>query len=177
MSDFAELEAMKKIAAALDPLDDAARARALQWAMSRFQNSKAITEFEQTSMRSPASAPNVASNTGYGTFAELFDAAGPTMEKDKALVAAYWMQVCENVPSFPAQPLNDLLKYLGHRIGNITEALTALKNERPALILQLKKGGTSRQARKIYKLTQEGAKRVAAMTHDALSSPEDFLAE
>ena len=91
---------------------------------------------------------------------------------EKALVAAYWMQFFENAPSFPAQPLNDLLKDLGHRVGNITEALTALKNERPALILQLKKSGTSRQARKIYKLTQEGARRVAAMTHGALSAPE-----
>lgn len=137
--------------------------------MSRFRNSKAIAEFEQTAMRSLTSVP---SSAGYGTFAELFDAAGPTMEKDKALVAAYWMQVCENAPSFPAQPLNDLLKDLGHRIGNITEALTALKNERPALILQLKKSGSSRQARKIYKLTQEGARRVAAMTNGALSFPQ-----
>jgi hypothetical protein len=172
MREFDELDAMKKIAAALEPLDDAARARALQWAMSRFRNSKAIPEFEQTSTRASGSGPSAPSMTGYGTFAELFDAAGPSTEKDKALVAAYWMQVCENAPSFPAQPLNDLLKDLGHGIGNITEALTGLKSERPALILQLKKGGTSRQARKIYKLTQEGVRRVAALTQGALSSPE-----
>jgi hypothetical protein len=166
MSEFDELDAMKKIAAALEPLDDAARARALQWAMSRFRNSKAIAVFEQ-----PVDAsPSVAASTAYGAFAELFDAASPNTEKEKALVAAYWMQICESSPSFPAQSLNDLLKDLGHRIGNITEALTALKNERPALVLQLKKSGSSRQARKIYKLTQEGAKRVAAMTNGALPS-------
>jgi hypothetical protein len=162
MSEFDELDAMKKIAVALEPLDDAARARALQWAMSRFRSSKAVVTFEQAT--TGPIEPSAAAGGGYGTFAELFEAAGPSTEKDKALVAAYWMQVCENAPSFPAQSLNDLLKDLGHRIGNITEALTALKNERPAFVLQLKKSGTSRQARKTYKLTQEGAKRVMAMT-------------
>ena len=55
------------------------------------------------------------------------------------------------------------MKDLGHGVGNITDALTALKEERPALILQLKKSGTSKQARKTYKLTQEGIRRVQGM--------------
>lgn len=45
-------------------------------------------------------------------------------------------------------------------MGNITDSLDALKEEKPALILQLKKSGISKQARKTYKLTQEGAKRI-----------------
>jgi hypothetical protein len=166
MSEFDELDAMKKIAAALDPLDDAARARALQWALSRFRNSKGVTALEPA--LGGATIENEAPTSGgYDSFAELFDAANPVTERDKALVAAYWSQVCEGVSAFPAQILNTLLKDLGHGIGNITEALTALKNEKPALVLQLKKGGTSRQARKTYKLTAEGAKRVVSMTKAA----------
>jgi hypothetical protein len=170
LNDFDELDAMKKIAAALEPLDDEARGRALQWALSRYRSSKSVVAFEQPSMRQSDSSQNASS--GYATFAELFDAASPTTEKEKALVAAYWMQICENAASFQAQSLNDLLKDLGHRIGNITEALTGLKNERPAYVLQIKKGGSSRQARKIYKLTQEGAKRIAVMTSGALPSSD-----
>lgn len=172
MGEFDELEAMKKIAAALEPLDDEARSRALQWATSRFRLSKSVVTSEQMTTRTAEAFSGVAASGGYSTFAELFDAASPVTEKDKALVAAYWVQICENTTSFPAQSLNELLKDLGHRIGNITEALTALKVERPALVLQLKKSGTSRQARKIYKLTQEGTKRVAAMTSGARSSLE-----
>ena len=171
MEHFDELDAMKKIAAALEPLDEAARARALQWAISRFRALKPSQILEPMS-QSPYVASDAGTSGEHGSFAELFDAACPTTEKDKALVAAYWLQVCENAPSFPAQSLNDLLKNLGHRVGNITEALTALKNERPALVLQLKKSGTTRQARKIYKLTQEGSKRVATMVNGASASPE-----
>ncbi len=164
MSEFDELDAMKKIATALEPLDDAARARALQWASARFRNSKSVISFDQSPSHGPEMASGPSASNEYGSFAELFDAANPITERDKALVAAYWTQVCENVSAFPAQSLNTLLKDLGHGIGNITEALTALKNEKPALVLQLKKAGTTQQARKTYKLTLEGAKRVAAMT-------------
>jgi hypothetical protein len=169
-----ELDAMKKIAEALEPLDDAARARALQWASSRFRPTKGTTWLEadarptDSSAHTASSSVHTASVGPYTSFAELFDAANPITERDKALVAAFWIQCCENVSSFPSQLLNTLLKDLGHGIGNITEALTALKNEKPALVLQLKKSGTSRQARKTYKLTQEGAKRISAMTKGAI---------
>lgn len=169
MTEFDELEAMKTIAAALEPLDDAARARALQWATSRFRTGKALIPDDRSN---PSEAAPAGGTNQYASFADLFDAARPSSERDKALVAAYWMQVCENVGSFPSQTLNALLKDLGHRVGNITEALTALKNEKPALILQLKKSGTSRQARKTYKLSQEGAKRVAGMIDDAADRTE-----
>ena len=168
MNEFDELDAMKKIAAALEPLDDAARVRALQWASSQFRGAKSVVSFDQLSARGPESSSESSINREYESFAELFDAANPISERDKALVAAYWTQVCENVSAFPAQSLNTLLKDLGHGIGNITEALTALKNEKPALVLQLKKAGTTQQARKTYKLTLEGAKRVAAMTKSTL---------
>jgi len=62
---------------------------------------------------------------------------------------------------------NASLKDLGHGLSNVTVALDGLKDEKPALILQLKKSGTSKQARKTYKLTVEGAKRVRQMLdHD-----------
>jgi len=170
VGEFDELDAMKKIAAALEPLDDAARARALQWATSRFRGLNGLVSAEPPRLTSYS---DETTSGAFGTFAELFDAASPTTEKDKALVAAYWMQTSQNVTSFASQSLNDLLKDLGHRVGNITEALNQLKGERPALILQLKKSGTSKQARKTYKLTNEGAKRVSIMTEGFANSGEN----
>lgn len=161
MDDDDELEAMKKIKAALEPLEDAARQRALHWAFSRYRGgTSAVVMPARLTEPSLEVHPN---NSQFADFAELFDAANPSTEKDKALVAAYWIQVCQSVASFPSQTINAELKDLGHGVGNITEALTQLKNERPALILQLKKSGTSRQARKTYKLTIEGVKRVQTM--------------
>lgn len=163
MSDDDELEAMKKIKAALEPLDDAARQRALHWASSKYRNAGAAT-FPISTRFGEMPSEAAQNNALFSSFAELFDAANPSTEKDKALVAAYWVQVCQSAASFPSQTLNTELKDLGHGVGNITEALTQLKNERPALVLQLKKSGTSRQARKTYKLTLEGMKRIQTMT-------------
>jgi len=163
MSEDDEINAMKQIAEVLAPLDEAARNRTLQWAVSRFSGTSSGGLATQGQAIANRGGVQLGNPSHFDTFAELFDAAHPATEREKGLVAAYWAQICESEPNFGAQTLNDALKDLGHGVGNITEALTALKEERPALILQLKKSGTSKQARKTYKLTQEGMRRVQAM--------------
>ena len=101
--------------------------------------------------------------TKYNSFAELFDAAQPKSNGDCALVAGYWLQVCQGAESFDGQSANSALKNLGHGLTNVTNAVDTLKNQKPALALQLKKSGTSQQARKTYKITVAGIKAVEAM--------------
>jgi hypothetical protein len=160
MTGHDEISAMKQIADALEPLDDAGRARALQWAVSRF---RAGGTSHATLQDHPPSPAGGSANSRFASFADLFEATHPSTDREKALVASYWVQVSQSQPSFGSQTLNDALKDLGHGVGNITDALSALKDEKPALVLQLKKSGTSKQARKTYKLTQEGIRRVHGM--------------
>lgn len=169
MSADDEIKAMGAVSAAVEPLTGEGRARVLLWAVSHYEIAAPRLAITKTfSAKSNEPTIQLASST-YETFADLFNAANPKTEKDKAMVAAYYAQVIEGAGSFQSQSLNDGLKNLGHGIGNITEAFNQLKNERPALILQLKKSGSSRQARKTYKLTLEGIKRVESMTQgDAL---------
>jgi hypothetical protein len=167
-----EIEAMKVLEDALESLEAGARGRVLQWAFSRFNGSQATNNRGILAPALGASVDGQGVSTSYETFAELFDAVAPTIEKDKALAAAYWVQICLNQPSFQSQMLNTELKDLGHGIGNITEALTQLKDERPALILQLKKSGLTKQARKTYKLTSEGVKRIQLMARKAIDENE-----
>jgi hypothetical protein len=170
MSDLDEIEAMKVIAAALEPLDEAARQRALQWVVSRFRGGRRPTGADSGEPVDTGGTGESGDRPAFDSFAELFEGANPAIDREKALVAAYWAQVCEAQPSFAAQTLNTELKHLGHPIGNITEALSALKSERPALVLQLKKSGTSQQARKTYKLTTEGVRRVQTMLRGAAAA-------
>ena len=168
MSELDEIEAMKKMGELLEQLDEGARTRALGWVQSKYGGGGRNTN---VAADRTGPAENVPSESGaFSTFADLFDAAQPMGDRDKALVAAYWAQVCLNAESFASQSLNDELKDLGHRVSNITDALTRLKSDRPALILQLKKSGTSKQARKTYKLTQEGVRRVQAMINSNSNS-------
>jgi hypothetical protein len=99
----------------------------------------------------------------YGTFAELFNAAQPKTQADKALVAGYWLQVCRGADSFDGFSATKELKHLGEGVENITAAITALKVQKPALAMQLKKSGKSQQARKTYKLTIAGIQSVEGL--------------
>src|SRR5205823_4960084 len=99
----------------------------------------------------------------FPTVADFYSACNPSSDVDKALVVGYWAQVIENVPEFDSQSINRELKHLGHGVSNITSAFDGLKERKPQLVIQTKKSGTSRQARKLYKLTIEGQRAVERM--------------
>lgn len=152
-----ELEAMKAVSDALGELEDDARLRVLQWANAKFCGG------------APAALKTIATrqeNDGtqdHETFAEFFHAAAPNSEKEKAAVAAYWLQFREGVDSFASQSLNSNLKDLGYKVSNITDALSQCMKEKPALIIQMKKSGSSKQARKTYKMTEAGRRWVEGL--------------
>jgi hypothetical protein len=147
-----ELSAMQSIATALGGLEEEQRVRVLAWVRAKFEPNRILTQNVET--------PQTTSKETHSSFAELFDAARPKLEKDKALVAAYWAQVITGQDSFTSQSINSDLKNLGHGVANITDALSGLIAEKPSLILQLRKSGTSRQARKTYKISESGKKKV-----------------
>ena len=81
----------------------------------------------------------------------------------KSSAVAYWVQRIKGNGDFDAATINKELKHLGHGVGNITAALGSLIARKPNLVIQTRKGGSSQQARKRYKLTTEGLKYVDNM--------------
>lgn len=170
-SDELELPTIGTVLTALKGLpDDEARQRVLEYVAARLglvavaskRQSTGQMELDETETAQEAMDAAV-SQTTFVTFAELFDAAGPKTTAERALVAGYWLQVCQGADSFSGQAANTDLKHLGQAVANITTAVDTLKNQKPALALQLKKSGKSQQARKSYKLTVAGVKAVEAM--------------
>ncbi len=159
-----ELQAMAAIETALKDLNEDERARVMHWASARFGLAvarpakrvieEAPGEIERGEVR-PAEQ--------FGTLAELYDTANPTTDADRTLVAAYWFQIVQGAGDVDSQAINAELKHLGHGVGNITRAFDALKSHKPALIMQTRKEGTTKQARKRYKITAEGKKAVERM--------------
>lgn len=94
---------------------------------------------------------------------DLFDTANPGTDSEKALIVGYWLQEFEGRDQLEAQQINNELKNLGHGVNNITSAFTDLMNRQPRLVRQVSKSGSARQARKKYKITREGVRRVQAM--------------
>lgn len=172
----AEFQAMQNVYVALNALDADARERVLEYVSSRLgltarsRPAAAPTPANGSSDRSDEggaeeadAATTAAAPSDYGSFAELYDAGRPKGQSEKALLAAYWLQICQGADSFDGFSVNRELKHLGEGVANITSALDTLKVQKPALVLQLKKAGKSRQARKTYKVTVAGVKAVEAM--------------
>jgi len=159
-----EIEAMSAVAVALRDLGADERSRVLRWAAERF-----AVELSDSTLRSKNQISSlsdddvVADSPAFEHFAELFAAAQPKTNEDKALVAAYWIQVFGGQDKWQSRALNVELKNLGHAIPNITDALTSNIKKKPQRVIQLTKSGSSRQALKTYKVTHEGLVYVQGM--------------
>lgn len=170
-----EIDAMSAVATALAVLEEDAQGRVLRWAAERYgvtvpaggrrrtggdagvedggyEGSEDLTQQEMTE-----------DDPEFKDFADLFAAADPKSNEDKALVASYWRQIHEGDESWQSSALQRDLRNLGHTIPNITTALTSNMRKRPQRVIQLKKSGSAKQARKTYKVTREGIVYVQGM--------------
>lgn len=160
-----EIEAMKVIADELAKLDEPGVRRVLRWAADAFGANAVVGANRMASSSADESAEP---QTKYDSLADFYAATSPSTESDKALVVGYWTQILQGEAEFDAQSVNKELKHLGHGVGNITSAFDGLIKRKPQLVIQTRKAGTSRQARKLYKLTLEGQRSVEGMiSHSA----------
>lgn len=174
---LAEVSAMQKLVEALQGLEPDSIGRVLRWAADTYEVSVSVNTGGNRGSKSGGTGQGTRAgeSNGHGNgftagdvqpfsdLAELYAATSPESEADKALVAAYWAQFGEGKPEFSSYEINSALKNLGHPIKNITGAFDNLKARKPAPVMQLKKSGTSRQARKSYKVTVAGKTAVEAM--------------
>src|SRR5437870_2003199 len=136
-----EIGAIKQLAAALGALDAEARARVLRWAAERY----GVRAAPKLHVSRVFGGSDDAAPPQFADLAELYAAADPKTEADKALVAGYWIQYVQGEPELAAQAVNAALKELGYPVSNITSAFDTLKAQTPALVMQVKKSGTTRQ--------------------------------
>lgn len=165
-----EIEAMSTIARVLGSLEQSAVARVLHWASERYGVAPYTPSHNAATEHAPSPNSQLQQTlggareaVGYSDFHELFDAANPSTGVDKALVTGYWFQVLKGQEDLDSQQLNKELKNLGHPSTNITRDLDSLINKTPRLVMQIRKDGSTKQARKKYKLTREGMKAVERM--------------
>ena len=154
-----ELDALNDIAQKLDSLSEEQRRNVLVYINSRFGGTL------QTGRRLPVAA-NQEATVGIGdsdNMGEFFDSADPQTESEKVLVASYWVQVAEGNDDFEAAKVNKHLKNLGHPVSNVTRAFDTMMRQSPRMVIQTSKSGAAKQARKRYKVTREGIKRVNTM--------------
>lgn len=166
---MAEVAAMGAVAEALKGLDSDAVGRVLQWAAGSYGTTMIAAKTPKVPFGGKKQDEGDAESGAdeFDAFADLYAVAQPKVDSDRALVAGYWYQFKEGQDDFASQTINTALKNLGHGVSNITKALETLKAQSPALVMQVRKSGSSQQARKKYKLTAAGKKAVELLVGQA----------
>lgn len=106
-------------------------------------------------------AADTASLAAYSSLGDVFaDVENPKdlTNGERALLASAYLQAKGAKESFDSQSVNKELTHAGYKSDNITRDLNVNMALKPATIAQVRKSGTSRQARKEYKVTSEGMK-------------------
>jgi hypothetical protein len=154
-----EVEAMGIVAGALDALEPEQQGRVLRWAADRYS----VTLGGRRIGGGDGSDGGSETDTSrFSDLSELFSAAARATDEDRALVVAYWLQELqdETQPNVSGGQVNKELKHLGHGVRDITKVFSALIATSPQQVIQTRKSGTLRQARKSYKVTKAGIRRV-----------------
>jgi hypothetical protein len=171
MEEDKEVKAMAAVNAALIGLEPDAASRVLRWAADRYKVALPGAAGRSSSSGKGAIASEEAGEQGdnqeYEHFSDFYDAADPATDADRVLVAGYWFQELKGQGELESQALNKELKNTGHAVTHMPHALDDLMNVKPRLMIQLKKKGSTRQARRKFKLTTEGIKKVRGMLKPA----------
>jgi hypothetical protein len=169
LNDIKALEAVLKAVSGLEPSD---QERVLRWAAEKLG-----TKLHGSGAhKSAGQGPQDSGGEGLIQFESLADAigaAGAKTDSTRALVAAAYLSKKKNQPEVTGFEINSELKNIGHGIGNITEAIDALKAKKPQWVVQTRKEGSARQARKRYKVTTAGYAQVATMLSGGASDTSE----
>jgi hypothetical protein len=76
------------------------------------------------------------------------------------LAVAVYLQNKDPENELTGFSINKELKHIGHGVKNITRPVESLVKSTPQLMIQLRKSGKTRQAKKTYRVTEEGVKAV-----------------
>lgn len=152
-----ELKAMNEIYNALKDLESEERQRVIGWVVGKFS----ITNPIKNSIKDRQEADDVklAAVNDFSSFksiADIFTNAKVKRAADKVLIVGAYLQQKQDGGELTGREINKELHHLGHRIGNITNAISTLINEKPQLMIQIRKEGKTKQAQKKYKVTAEG---------------------
>jgi hypothetical protein len=163
-----EVKAMAVVDGALKNLEPTERERVLRWAFSCFcpdavPDSGGSKKSGKVPKEPQDDEKEVVESKEHETLAELMAAATPKTDVERTLLVGYWLQEEEKHAQLASAAINRELKHLGHGVKNITSALSSLIKEKPQLVVQLRKSGSSQQARKQYKITEAGKTAVKKM--------------
>lgn len=163
MYDDPEIKAMNDCHEAIKHLDESVRNRVIRWLSSKFSTEKLEDPFKKHDQNTNKINDTVVDIGSYETVDEIFTKINPQTDADKVLVIAAFLQEKFKKQELTGWEINKELTRLGHGVNNVTQSVTQLINKQPNLMIQTRKEGKTKQAKKKYKVTSEGVKAVQEM--------------
>lgn len=119
-----------------------------------------LPEFEIPSAEGEAAHPAAPAARAPATLRDLAREAPPRRASESALLGAYFLSIVRGQELLGSQAINAELKRADLTVSNITRAIETNTNAHPPLMEQVKKLGTTKQARKQYRITAAGIEKV-----------------
>lgn len=160
---MAEIKAMTAIAEAFKGLGPQPIERILEWANKHYLGRAASVMKQKPASAAVADVPPAEGEGERIDFPALLGSARALSGVDRVLLAGHYFQAILGQSDFDGFSLNRELRNAGHASGNITRDLDSLMAKTPQLVIQTRKQGTSKQARKLYRLTAAGLAAARAM--------------
>jgi len=168
---MAEIKAMTAVAAAFKELGLSAIERVLEWANKHYLGRAApVTKTKKAGAAGVGVESAAESDEERVDFPAFLGSARASSAIDRALLAGYYFQMILGQSDFDSFSLNRELRNAGHGSGNITRDLDGLIAKTPQLVIQTRKHGTSKQARKLYRLTTAGVAAARLMIGAAVAT-------
>jgi hypothetical protein len=187
MVDDPELQAMVAAYDALKNLDSEARERALSWLIKKLAPTDTRAATLPRIVAGPVPAlemePPTRDNGGphisgsiriedFQTAGEFIAELTLSREPERVLAVSAFLQKKHPEKELTGFTINSALKNLGYGKKNITAALAVWIDMQPQCIIQIGKGGKSQQAKKTFKVTEEGLKLIMSRARKAPASEQ-----
>lgn len=155
------LDEINQTIAGYDPvLKERARDILLRTALPEFEVNAASARMAEGAAESADAGGGMPAPRAPTSLRELAREAAPRRASERALLGAYYLSAVRGQETLGSQAINAELKRANLTVSNITRAIETNTHARPPLMEQLKKLGTTKQARKQYVITETGIARV-----------------
>jgi hypothetical protein len=150
----------------LDKLDANAQKRCMQWLCSKLDIELQDKPGRPINAGETEGGNERISEYSHPSILQVTDKLGFIKENeditnsDRALIIASYLQEDLEEETMTAREINEVLKSIGYQISNITMALNELIDSKPQKLTVLQKQGSTKQAQKLYKVTDMGFKHV-----------------
>jgi len=166
----------------LNGLPAPARKRVVNWLAERFgsateqsstttkENEPARAEAEGNGAGEVEAGKSLADEDSSQEFATAFSKAKPKTAADKVLFTAWYLSEKMGVKDLTSLRINKMLTHLGHKPTNASAEVRRLIAGKPALMIQMRKQGKSKQARKLLRVSEEGKEAARKMLEAPLAN-------